>query len=264
MNKEKLKTKMYYFISLGAICVILILITYMFFIRTIEVDVMEGLNIEYTKENGLASANATNESIDINQRTQNFMQTVTYTITPNENLSNGDVIHIVASYDETLASQYHFKPVNVEKDIVVEGLHNRFASLSDIEIDYIQSILKESDRYINDNSDSIFEINEQKEEGKLIENKRVYQVFLKSNSAKSSDRVLVIYQLLYEYEKEMITLYYTVSVPEINDGNEVDTQDIFGEKAYLSENELYHLDFSSYIQRVYGSQYSIEEIKLEE
>ena len=58
-----------------------------------------------------------------------------------------------------------------------------------------------------------------------------------------------------------MALYYTVSVPEINDGMKVDKQDIFGEKAYLSDNEWQILNFDAYIQRVYGSQYNIERIE---
>ena len=260
MNKEKIKTKLTYFFSLSVICILLVLITYIFFLRTIEVDVMQGLDIQYTGENGMALAVCKNNTLDINQRTQDFLQSVTYTIAPNENLSNGDVVHVSASYDEQLASQYHFKPVHLEADIVVEGLNNRYDSLADIDKKYIDKVLKASLEYVESNVEQIFEINEQKE-AEFIEAQSVYRVFMKSNSSKSSDRILVIYRLIYEYQDSRMALYYTVSVPEINDGMKVDKQDIFGEKAYLSDNEWQILDFDSYIQRVYGSQYNIERIE---
>ena len=47
---------------------------------------------------------------------------------------------------------------------------------------------------------------------------------------------------------------------EINDGNEVQTQDIFGERAYMSEQEIQNQSFSEYVQRVFGKQYQIEQI----
>ena len=151
MNKEKIKTKLTYFFSLSVICILLVLITYIFFLRTIEVDVMQGLDIQYTGENGMALAVCKNNTLDINQRTQDFLQSVTYTIAPNENLSNGDVVHVSASYDEQLASQYHFKPVHLEADIVVEGLNNRYDSLADIDKKYIDKVLKASLEYVESN-----------------------------------------------------------------------------------------------------------------
>lgn len=38
------------------------------------------------------------------------------------------------------------------------------------------------------------------------------------------------------------------------------TQDIFGERAYMSEQEIQNQSFSEYVQRVFGKQYQIEQI----
>ncbi|MDD7282252.1 hypothetical protein [Floccifex sp.] len=263
MDKIKIKTKLTYFISLGAICVILVMLTYMFFLRTIQVDVMQGLSIEYTGENGNASASAKNEVMDLNQRTQDFYKSVTYVVTPNENLRNGLVIHVQASFDEQLASLYHFEAINTQMDIVVSGLNDRYASLEQIDEKYLDDLLKAADSYLENNAKQIIEANELNEESKLEQSHVVYQCFMKSNNSKASDRVLVMYQMNYLHKDDETILYYTVSIPEVNDGNKVDKQDVFGEKAYLSENEITNLDFAGYIQRIYGGQYTIEQIHQE-
>ena len=44
---------------------------------------------------------------DINQRIQEFYNTIHYTVEPDTGLSNGDTITVKAQYDEALAQQYH-------------------------------------------------------------------------------------------------------------------------------------------------------------
>ena len=56
-------------------------------------------------------------------------------------------------------------------------------------------------------------------------------------------------------------LYYMVCIPNINDSNEIDTHNIYGEKAYLTQDELDGKDFAGYVNRVYSSKYQIEENK---
>ena len=68
--------------------------------------------------------------------------------------------------------------------------------------------------------------------------------------------------MIESYSKEQaVTIYYLVCVPNINDGNRVIRQDIYGETAYLSSEELQNLNIESYIHRVFGTQYSIEKIE---
>lgn len=50
-------------------------------------------------------------------------------------------------------------------------------------------------------------------------------------------------------------------IPNINDSNEIDVHNIYGEKAYLTQDELNNKDFSGYVDRVYSSKYQIEENK---
>lgn len=268
MNSEKLKSKLIYFGAILGMCAILVLLTYNYFLRTIRVDVMKDIVFTYTGENGNASVIATNESDDLNKRTQDFLNTVTYEITPNSDLSNGDTIHVVASFNESIASQYHFEAKNVEKDFEVEGLNYRYETLEDIDEEYLDKILQTTDDYIESNKQEIYQINVSKD-GEFKDTSVFYKAFLKSKTSEISDRIIVVYKLIYEAEVEIEeseeteieerAVYYIVTIPDINDGNQV-SGDVFGEKAYLTEEERANENIQSYVQRVYGSQYDIEEI----
>ena len=74
---------------------------------------------------------------------------------------------------------------------------------------------------------------------------------------KNSDRFVYIVSMNYSSE----ILYYMVCIPNINDSNEIDVHNIYGEKAYLTQDELNNKDFSGYVDRVYSSKYQIEENK---
>lgn len=263
MNSEKTKNKLIYFLALGSMCLALVLIMYNFFYKTIEVDVMKNIELVYTGENGNAGVTVENNTEDLNQRIQEFMETVEYEVSPNSNLSNGDTIHVIATYDDELAMTYHYQPINTEKEFIVQGLNNRFESKDDIPKDYLTKILSESENYITKHADEIFHLDpgtDSQEDANLNKTSQLYCAFLKS--AQTSDRIISVYQLDYTSQQQAFTIYYLVCVPNINDGNQVVRQNIYGETAYLSSEELQSLNVESYIQRVFGTQYSIEKIEI--
>lgn len=262
MNSEKTKNKLIYFLALGSMCLALVLIMYNFFYKTVEVDVMKNIELVYTGENGSASVTVENNTEDLNQRIQEFMETVEYEVSPNSNLSNGDTIHIIATYDDELSMTYHYQPINTEKEFIVQGLNNRFESKDDIPENYLNEILTESENYITEHADEIFYLDPEtasQEDVSLNNINQLYCAFLKSTQ--TSDRVISVYQLDYASKEQAVTIYYLVCVPNINDGNRVIRQDIYGETAYLSSEELQNLNIESYIHRVFGTQYSIEKIE---
>lgn len=261
MNSEKIKNKLIYFISLGCMCAILVLIMYNFFYRTIEVDVMKNVKLVYTQENGTASVTVENASIDINKRTEEFLSCVEYSVTPNKNLSNGDTIHVTATYDESLADQYHYKAVNTEADFIVEGLNNRLESKDYISNKYLDKINKSALEYINEHADEIYLLDYEEDSSvHFVSSTPLYEAFLKSNSTQS-DRVVSLCKLDYELRDETVSIYYLVCVPDINDSEEVQTQNIYGEKAYLSQEEKDNSQFEQYVQRVFSNKYSIQKIE---
>lgn len=265
MNKEAIKNKMIYFAALASMCLALIFVMYNFFYRTIEIDMMKNVKLEYSGENGIASVVAKNASEDINQRTQDFLDDVKYEVNPNKNLSNGDIIHVMASYNAELASQYHYKPINTEMDFIVEGLFNRYKTVSDIPSEYLNLIYKESEKYIKAHSQQIYNLDTISQEDTKVEfkeSKILYSAFLKSKTNQSSDRIISICQLDYMINNQISTIYYLVCVPGINDGNKVQTPNVYGEQAYLSETEKEEKSFKEYVKRVFKDQYTIETVEL--
>ena len=86
------------------------------------------------------------------------MNSVQYEVSPNTDLSNGDTIHVTATYDEALANQYHYQPKSVETDVVVKGLANRYSALEDIPKTLIQDGKDAAIDYVKDNQESIYTI----------------------------------------------------------------------------------------------------------
>lgn len=258
MDKQKIENKTIYFISLLSMVCILVLIAYFFFLRNVEIDIMANAQYTYTGENGNASVVVSPKQGDLNQRTQDFLNSVKYEVSPNTDLSNGDTIHVTATYDEALANQYHYKPKSVATDVKVEGLANRYKALEDIPKTLIREGKDATIEYVKENEDSIYSLEGKNEKvPNLDKMKIVYSAYLKSNQKNNSDRFVYIVYMNYSSE----ILYYMVCIPNINDSDEIDTHNIYGEKAYLTQDELEDKDFAGYVNRVYSSKYQIEQSK---
>lgn len=256
MDKQKIENKFIYFISLLGMVTILVLIAYFFFLRNVEVDIMDNAQYTYVGENGNASVVVSAKQGELNQRMQDFLNSVKYEVSPSSDLSNGDTIHVTATYDEALANQYHYKPKSIETNVVVEGLANRYLALQDIPKTLIQDGRNAALDYVKENQDAIYKLDGKEEKTPSLDKmKIVYSAYLKSNQKKNSDRFVYIVQMTYDSE----VLYYMVCIPNINDSNEIDTHNIYGEKAYLTQDELDGKDFNGYVDRVYSSKYQIEQ-----
>lgn len=256
MDKQKIENKFIYFISLLGMVMILVLIAYFFFLRNVEVDIMDNAQYTYVGENGNASVVVSAKQGELNQRMQDFLNSVKYEVSPSSDLSNGDTIHVTATYDEALANQYHYKPKSIEANVVVEGLANRYLALQDIPKTLIQDGRNAALDYVKENQDAIYKLDGKEEKTPSLDKmKIVYSAYLKSNQKKNSDRFVYIVSMNYSSE----ILYYMVCIPNINDSNEIDTHNIYGEKAYLTQEELDGKDFNGYVDRVYSSKYQIEQ-----
>ena len=260
-SKERIKNKWIYFIALLSICLGLFLMSYFSFLRTIEVDMTKNVKITYDGEQGRAHAHAKCAMTDLNQRLQSFYDSIEYEIEPNGNLSNGDTILIKAHYDESLAQEYHYDPIHLEKEFTVKGLPNRFENYQQIPQDYVNAIQKAMEGFLKDKQKEIFKVEFAMPESKpSIENKNVvYSAFLNSKSGDKTDRMVNVYRMVYTVNEQEYVLYYLVCVPEINDRQEIAEQDIFGQKAYITESETY----GDYVQRLFGVHYDVETIERE-
>lgn len=264
MEQDKIKDKVIYFVSIITMGTILISMAYFFFLRTVEVDITKNIRVHYTGENGMASVEVEMDKDDLNQRMQEFLDTVTFEVLPNHDLSNGEVITINASYDEELAQRYHYQVINTTREVTVEGLQDRYASLDQMDPAYLEDVLQAGQDYVQDHAAEIFELNANADDsqGTLEQVQVVYAAFLKSGTSDTTDRIIQICQLDFIQEEKHVTLYYLVCVPEINDGQEIQTQDIFGERVYVSEQEIQEQAFDAYVQRVFARQFQIEPIEI--
>lgn len=260
---EKIRKKLLYFMSVGAMIAILTLIGYAFFMRQVDVDVTQNMHLEYTGENGKATLVVTNPASNINERTRTFLESVKYSADPNTDLSNGDRVKITATYDKSLARQYNFHPTHTTTTIKVSGLPDQYATVSKIPKSYLKKIYAAANKYINDHEQDIFriELNQDDANVNLQSDQTVYRAFLKSKKKGNSDRILEMHNLRYQADQTDYTIYYIVIVPSVNDSKEVVTEDIYGEEATMSEEEIKNKQWSEYVSRVYGSGYTIEEIK---
>ena len=83
--------------------------TYLGFMQKLDIDIMKNMELVYSGENGNAILRVRNSSKAIDQRVDALIDTVKYQASPNSGLSNGDTVHIVASYDKEVAKQYKFR-----------------------------------------------------------------------------------------------------------------------------------------------------------
>ena len=94
INKKKIQDKSFFFVWMACLIFSLFFIAYFFFLRTSEIDVTKHLSLRYSGENGSASVKVTSEEVSVNQRLQDFYDSLRFTVTPNENLKNGDQLTI--------------------------------------------------------------------------------------------------------------------------------------------------------------------------
>lgn len=255
---ERLKSKLCYFLSLTIMISILLGVTYLGFMQKLDIDIMKNMELVYSGENGNATLRVRNSSKVIDQRVDALIVTVKYQASPNSGLSNGDTVHIVASYDKEVAKQYKFRIKETSKDITVEGLPSQYPNLAAINTDYLEAIEDAANDYIQDHRTSIYqvEVDENEKHPHLNEKTVMYKAFMKSKESGISDRVLEIVRLNYEN----VTLYYMVIVPDINDSNEVVKQDVYGQKATMTNEEIENQSFKEYVARIFGDKYTIEDM----
>lgn len=261
-------------ISLLIIIVSLYLTCYMLFFRTVDVDVTKAAEITYHGESGSASVKVSNKNQDYNQRIQEFMDSITYSVTPSRRLKNGEVIRISAKYDNELASRFHINPINAVKSVKIENLPIRFQSVKDIGMPLLKKINDKAKTYFNKNMDSI--LNEAfisfhiSAKPILVSSKRIYRVFLDSRHNLAKDKIIDIYAITangavntssQEEKLEMKdeTIYYMITYNEMNTSNQVLDENVYGEKLMIKNNVdlSKEKEFMEYIKAKYNNIYEI-------
>ena len=282
INKKKIRDKSFFFVWMACLILSLFFIGYFFFLRTNEVDVTKHIVLRYAGENGSATLRVSCEEISVNQRLQDFYDSLRFTVTPNENLSNGDQVTISVEYDHELAQQYHLEPINLVCTKTVEGLPDRYASAQEIPQTLLDTLDQHADNYLNKHLNAILDNDftdfYQAQDVTLDSSKIVYEAFMKSKTMENSDRLIVVYQLdahgmvnrsdNEENLKELSsTIYYMVVFPSINDSGEIAEANAYGEKLLiaLEDSEDASIDkLEQYLLNKGKNSYTIEQVNVEQ
>lgn len=127
--------------------------------KATEVDLMQIMTpIEYIGYNGegyVGNEMWADEDITLDNEyrpgaTEDFFYSIYYTATPSENLSNGDKIKVVASYDKEAAKKLNIKVVNTEQTFEVEGLTEHFNEKS-VKPEQMEELKALAQKYIRNN-----------------------------------------------------------------------------------------------------------------
>ena len=239
------KNKLLFLFCILFIMTSLFLTCYVFFFRTITIDVTKHMDIVYNGESGDATVNVSNNAYNLNQRTQEFLDSITYQVTPKSKLTNGTKIKIVANYDQSLMNKYHIQVINETKEIIVEGLEERFQDATAIDTEFQKTLDVYARRYFEKNQEGIlkhdftdFYIGSHRE---MVKNERLYRVFLKADTHDNKDKIVDIYKLTAKgmvntaTTKEELTeqeadLYYMITFDNINSSRKLKEENVFGEK----------------------------------
>lgn len=239
------KNKLLFLFCILFIMTSLFLTCYVFFFRTITIDVTKHMEVVYSGESGEATVTVTNNAYNLNQRTQEFLDSITYQVTPKNKLANGTKINIVANYDKSLMNKYHIQVINETKEIVVEGLAERFQNAKELDADFQKTMDEFARRYFEKNNDAILKQDFTEfysgSHREMVKNERLYRVFLKANTHDNKDKVVDIYKLTAKgmvntaIDKEKLVeqdavLYYMITFDDINSSRRLKEENVFGEK----------------------------------
>lgn len=282
INKKKVRDKSFFFVWMACLILSLFFIGYFFFLRTSEVDVTKHIVLRYTGENGSATLRVSCEEISVNQRLQDFYDSLRFTVTPNENLLNGDQVTISVEYDHELAQQYHLEPINVVCTKTVEGLPDRYGSAQEIPQALLDTLDQHADNYLNKHLNAILDNDftdfYQAQDVTLESSKIIYEAFMKSKTMENSDRLIVVYQLdaqgminrsdNEENLKELSsTIYYMVVFPSINDSGVIPEANAYGEKLLISledTDDEFIEKLEKYLLNKGKNSYTIEQVNAEQ
>lgn len=236
-----MKNKAVSMLCMSLILAILYGTCYLWFYRTIDLDVTRSIVLVYDGESGSASVDVKPQYNTVNQRIVQFYESAQYLVEPKENLSNGDVITITVQYDKELAQRYHIQPLNTIREIVVADLPETISSIYEIPFDYLNGLNQKAEAYFEKNLSAILKqdfSDVQPEIELTLKSKELkHRVFLNSVSSQK-DRILDIYALDAQGSTEdgsaESTIYYCITYTGINDAFQLEDVRVYGEKLYNS------------------------------
>lgn len=252
----------------------LFLVCYSFFFRSVTIDVTEHVKLVYDGESGSATVLVENNNHNLNQRTQEFLDSIFYTVTPDSNLSNGSLIQITAHYDEGLAAKYHINVANETKEIAVEGLAARFEDVEDIDQTFQLYLNEKADQFFEKNMSMILQddFTDFTSDGNVtyVKKERQHRIFLQSLNRDNKDKVADIYTITAkgpiktaEYEvtaEQEATINYLLVYDDVNTKKELKDENIYGEKI-IHMSILTQGDLEAILRQKFSLNYIISIIK---
>lgn len=248
------KNKCLFILCMTFIIVALFGVCYLFFFRTVHMDVTKNIDIVYQGESGFAKIQVSTKESNVNQRLQEFIDSIEYRVTPNYNLSNGDEVIIEAYYDQGIANKYNIDVVNPSKTITIENLATRYVQASELKPELLDSLSNHGETYITKNMDIMLKTDFTQfyvtSKTEFVKKELLHRVFLKSANIDNKDKVADIYQItakgsenVGEGKEELVetekSIYYIVTYDDINTSNLIKDENVYGEKLItLEEQEL--------------------------
>lgn len=277
-TKDVMKNKVVSALCLFLIVLSLYMTCYMLFFRTTGIDVTKDVEILYRGENGSASVLVRNKNLNYNQRIQKFMDTVTYKVSPNKELTNGDVLRIEASYDEALASSYHINATHLSREVIVSNLPVRYETAKKIPQTLLDKLNEKSNAYLDKNMEAILDDDFTgfyvTSEPTLVGSKRMYRLFLNSKNEEVKDRIVDVYEIIAngevntskteeKLEPKEDKIYYMITYNEINTSEKILNENIYGEKIITNSKQdlSKESDFEKYCAQKYAEGYKVERIE---
>lgn len=199
-----------------------------FFTEEVEVDMTEYCTIEYdgNEGNAYAYANCDPEYASkdyANEIEETLYWDVDYTIDPEYDLSNGDVITLTAEYSSRDMKRLHIKPINTTKEFVVEGLGDAVSSYDAYSEEVKQTALHMAEESLEeelmygcvnidvlDGADDV-----------TIKDKELKGIYFAYEPEINTNELIYLYKVTCEYTKRLNkqekTFYCIVSIENMNE-----------------------------------------------
>lgn len=278
-EKETRNRKTITILCMFGIMISLYAVAYFLFLRTVEVDVTKDASIIYRGETQSASVSVENTMKAYNQRVQEFMDSITYEVTPITNIANGDTIIILATYDKELAHSYNIKPINETRSVKVNDLPVRFESNEEIPDAYLKTITKRGNAYLESHMDAILQEDftsfyvDSKQS--LVKKTFSYRLFLNSKFGEYKDKIIDVYAISAKgdvnvssegevLEEREETIYYMITYNEINTSLKISDENVYGEKLIVNgEHDFQNVeDFMNYMTVKYADHYEVNQMEI--
>ncbi|MEG1066430.1 MAG: hypothetical protein RSD85_02645 [Erysipelotrichaceae bacterium] len=213
-----------------------------------EVDFTGKIELEFSGYNGEGSVSDPfnlDKSIEYDKTDKdlkNFVKTINFDISPDENLSNGDKVKLTAEFDEELAEELGIKPVNIEREYEVKGLEVLYTNVKEIPAKVVAEADKAAKKEVEDVKTTYFLDKNIYKETKFVSATPIAKYFtmFSDHPSSSGDCIQYVYKVkiegLVDGKKETTDIYRFVEVNDVK-------SDLDGNNATIYSGDIYDNNF---------------------